>query len=204
MVDNILLFLAQGFEDLEAITILDVFGWTHYREHLPRVTVTTAGFRKTVRSRLGLRVQPDLLFPQINPSNYRALVLPGGFHSHGYDEAYDQRIHQIAREIHQYGGYVATMCVGILPIAEAGLVRGKEATTYPHSRNHDNIKRLKACGAQVVHRHVVMDDRIISCDGPGSSLEVAFLLMECLIGTQMTQEVRHYMIYHRSPTSPGK
>ncbi len=196
---NILLFLAQGFEDLEAITILDVCGWTQYREHLPKVTVTIAGFHKTVRSRFGLEVKPDLLFPQINPSNYRALVLPGGFHSHGYNEAYDQRIHQIARDIHQNGGYVATMCVGILPIAEAGLLRGKEATTYPHSRNHDNIKKLKKCGADVVERHVVMDDRIISCDGPGSSLEVAFLLLECLIGPEMTQQVRHYMIYEARP-----
>jgi putative intracellular protease/amidase len=40
---KILLFLAQGFEDLEAITILDVFGWTQYREHLQEVSVTTAG-----------------------------------------------------------------------------------------------------------------------------------------------------------------
>lgn len=39
---KILLFLAQGFEDLEAITILDVFGWTQYREHLHKVSVTTA------------------------------------------------------------------------------------------------------------------------------------------------------------------
>jgi 4-methyl-5(b-hydroxyethyl)-thiazole monophosphate biosynthesis len=122
------------------------------------------------------------------------LVLPGGFHSHGFDEAYDPRIHQLAREIHQQGGYIATLCVGVLPIAEAGLLQDKEATTYPHSREHNNIERLEACGAKVVERHVVMDNRIISCDGPGSSLEVAFLLMECLIGSEMTQEVRHYMI----------
>ncbi len=196
---NILLFLAHGFEDLEAITILDVFGWTQYREHLSRVTVTTAGFHKTVRSRFGLRVNSDLLFPHIDPSDYRALVLPGGFHSHGYDEAYDQRIHHIAREIHQNSGYIATMCVGILPIAEAGLLQGKEATTYPHSQDHDNIGRLKACGAKVVNKRVVMDDRIISCDGPGSSLEVAFLLMECLIGPEMTHQVGHYMIYQADP-----
>jgi 4-methyl-5(b-hydroxyethyl)-thiazole monophosphate biosynthesis len=87
------------------------------------------------------------------------------------------------------------MCVGILPIADAGLLRGKEATTYPHSRNHDNIGKLEEAGARVVKKHVVMDDRIISCDGPGSSLEVAFLLMESLIGPEMTQEVRHYMLY---------
>ncbi|MCG2775755.1 MAG: DJ-1/PfpI family protein [Desulfobacterales bacterium] len=90
---------------------------------------------------------------------------------------------------------MATMCVGILPIADAGLLKGKTATTYPYSRNHDNIRKLKEWGANVVNQHVVMDDRIISCDGPGSSLDVALLLMECLLGPETTQKVRHYMIY---------
>jgi 4-methyl-5(b-hydroxyethyl)-thiazole monophosphate biosynthesis len=194
---NILLFLAQGFEDLEAVAILDVFGWTQYREHLPNVSVTTAGFHETVESRFGLKVEPLLLYSEINPRDYNALVLPGGFHSHGFDEAYDPRVHDLARKIHQDGGYIATMCVGILPIADGGLLKGRKATTYPYSRNHDNVARLTGRGAKKADSHVVIDGRIISCDGPGSSLEVAFLLMECLLGREAAQEVRHYMIYTR-------
>ena len=193
---KILLFLTQGFEDLEAIATLDVFGWTQYREHLPKVSVTTAAFHKVVKSRFGITITPDLLYPEINPEDYQALVLPGGFHSHGFDEAYDKKIYQLATKIHENGGYIATMCVGILPIADAGLLKGKEATTYSHSRYHDNIGRLQQAGAKVVtDRHVVMDDRIISCDGPGSALEVLFLLMERLLGGEATKEVRRYMIY---------
>jgi len=194
MTVNILLFLAQGFEDLEAVAILDVFAWTHYREHIRKATVTTAGFHEIVTSHCGLSIRPNLPFSEINSKDYQALVLPGGFHSQGFDEAYNTKIHQLAREIHQNGGYIATMCVGILPIADAGLLKGKKATTYSYSRNHDNVRRLKECGAIVTNKHVVIDDRIISCDGPGSSLNVAFLLMECLMGTKTTQEVRHYMI----------
>jgi 4-methyl-5(b-hydroxyethyl)-thiazole monophosphate biosynthesis len=193
---KILLFLTQGFEDLEAVATLDLFGWTQYREHLPRVSVTTAGFHKIVKSRFGITITPDLLYPEIHHQEYQALVLPGGFHNHGFDEAYDEKIHTLAAKIHENGGYIATMCVGILPIAEAGLLKGKEATTYPHSRYHDNIRRLREAGAKVVNdRHVVMDDRIISCDGPGSALEVVFLLMECLLGREAIKEVRRYMIY---------
>jgi 4-methyl-5(b-hydroxyethyl)-thiazole monophosphate biosynthesis len=192
---KILLFLAQGFEDLEAIAILDAFGWTQYREHLPKVSVITSGFHAAIKSRFGLTINPDLLYPEIHPKDYQALVLPGGVHSHGFDEAYDPRIHELARKIHQNSGYIATMCVGILPVADAGLVQGKRATTYPYSRNHDNIGKLRQSGARALNEHVVMDDRIISCDGPGASLEVAFLLMECLIGSEMTREVRKYMIY---------
>ncbi len=146
---KILLFLAQGFEDLEAIAILDVFGWTHYREEIAKASVTTTGFHQVVKSRLGLPMHLDLLYSEINPKDYHALVLPGGFHSLGFDEAYDSRIHKLAQTIHDNSGYIATMCVGILPIADAGLLQGKAATTYPYSRSHDNIGRLKAGGAKV-------------------------------------------------------
>jgi len=147
---KILLFLTQGFEDLEAIAILDVFAWTHYREYIKKANVTTAGFHKTVISHCGLRIRPDLQFPEIIPENYQAFVLPGGFHSQGFDEAYSSKIH---------------------------------------------IRRLKEGGALATNKHVVIDDRIISCDGPGSSLDVAFLLMECLMGSETARKVRQYMIY---------
>ncbi len=191
---RILLVLAQGFEDLEAVAILDVFGWTHYRDDIRRAVVHTAGFHNVVTSRFGLEIKPDFLISQIEPQDYHSLVLPGGFHSHGYDEACDPRIHWLARSIHENGGYIATMCVGILPIADAGLLVGRKATTYPYSRNHDNIEQLKAGGAEFVESPVVIDNRIISCQGPGASIDVAFLLMECLMGPETTRKVRHYMV----------
>ena len=58
-----------------------------------------------------------------------------------------------------------------------------------------DITRLKNNGAIVLDDPVVLDDRIISCNGPGSALEVAFLLMKCLMGSKTTQEVRKFMMY---------
>lgn len=91
------------------------------------------------------------------------------------------------------------MCVGILPIADAGLLQGKKATTYPYSRNHDNLGRLKASGATAVDEPVVIDDRIISCSGPGTSFEVVFLLMDLLMGPETVRNVRRYMLF-REPS----
>ncbi len=147
---KILLFLAEGFEDLEAVSILDVMGWTGYRNTVPRVGVETTGFRPRVRGRFGLEIVPDLPFEQVNPDDYRALAIPGGFHSHGFDEAYDDRLRDLARKVHAQGGWIATFCVGVLPVAEAGLLRGKCAVSYPYSRNHDNLGRLRELGAKVV------------------------------------------------------
>jgi 4-methyl-5(b-hydroxyethyl)-thiazole monophosphate biosynthesis len=192
---DILLFLAQGFEDLEAVSVIDVFGWTQYRDHIPDTKVITTGFHPTVTGRYGIKIAPDIQFNEIYPSDYKALVLPGGFHSHGFDEAYDPRIHELARNIHQNCGFIATMCVGVLPIADAGLLEGKKATTYSYSKNHDNFSRLKANGAITQEENIVIDNRIISCKGPGSSLEVAFLLMECLMGSSVANEVKKYMVY---------
>jgi len=192
---SVLLFLANGFEDLEAVAIRDVFGWTQYRKNLKKAIVSTTGFHPIIKSRFGLKVEPDLPFSEVNPKDYQALVLPGGFYSYGFDEAFDEKLQKLASDIYYNGGYIATMCVGILPIADAGLLRGKEATTYPYSCNHDNIGRLKKNGAIVVNGPIVMDDRIISCSGPGSAIDVAFLLMDHLLDAKTTREVRKYMIY---------
>ena len=190
---KVLLFLAEGFEDLEAVAILDVMGWTEYREWVPSVEVITTGFHAEINSRFGLTIRVDISFDQIHPSDYAALAIPGGFHSHGFNEAYDERLRALAREIHGQDGWLATFCVGVLPVAEAGLLKGKEAVTYPYSRHHDNLGRLKALGACVVDGYVAVDDRIISCAGPAASLEVAWKLLEGLQGEKHCNEVKRLM-----------
>ena len=190
---KVLLFLAEGFEDLEAVSVLDVMGWTEYREWVPTVEVVTTGFHPEVNSRFGLTLKPDIAFEQLMLSDYAALAIPGGFHSHGFDEAYDERLRALARDIHGQGGWLASFCVGVLPVAEAGLLEGKRAVTYPFSRNHDNAARLQELGAIVMDTAVAIDDRIISCKGPGASLQVAFHLLEALIGRTHSEEVQRLM-----------
>ena len=194
---KVLLFLAEGFEDLEAVSILDVMGWTEYREWVPTVEVVTTGFRSAVKGRFGLEVKPDIFIEQVNPVEYAALAIPGGFHSYGFDEAYDNRLRDLAKVIHGQGGWIATFCVGVLPVAEAGLLEGKKAVCYPFSRNHDNLGRLKELGACVVDAPVAVDDRIISCAGPAFSLEVAWKLLEGLLGGEHCAEVRRLMCADR-------
>ncbi len=201
---KVLLFLAQGFEDLEAATVLDACGWTEYRDHIPTVRVTTTGFHDEIRGRYGLVIKPEVAFSEVNPADYAALALPGGFHSHGFDEAYDERLYHLARTIHAQGGIIATFCVGILPVAEAGLLKGKRATSYPHSQNHDNLRRLRELGATVMDEPIVVDDGIISCSGPAQAFEVALMLLDNLIGPEGRAEVGKFMMYDPKPESARK
>ncbi len=87
------------------------------------------------------------------------------------------------------------MCVGISPIADAGLLHGKKATTYSLSRDYDNVARLEAGGASYTGQQIEEDDNIISSSGPASSLDVAMLVVEKLTGKANTDEIKTLMTY---------
>jgi len=198
---DVLLLLAQGYEALEAAAIVVACGWTEYREHLPTVRVTTTGFHQEVRGRFGAVVRPDLPIGEVVPEDYGALAIPGGFHGYGYDEVFDPAVYELARRVHAAGGVIATLCVGVLPVAEAGLLRGSRATTYAFSRNHDNPARLRELGAIPTDGPIEVSDRIISCSGPAQALDVALRMLEEVIGAGAAREVRRYMA--GSPIAAG-
>lgn len=190
---KVLLFLGEGFEDLEAVSILSVCGWTDYYQHLAKVEVVTTGLHPVVNGRFGLQIKTDILVSEIEPQDYTALAVPGGFHSHGFDEAYCQPLRDLAKAIHVQGGTIATMCVGVLPIAEAGLLQGQKATSYAFSRNRDNLGRIQELGGIPTPGPIEISNRIISCAGPAQSIQVAKLLLESVIGTDRAEEVFRFM-----------
>jgi protein deglycase len=195
---KILLFLPNGFEDLEVVALIDTCGWTSYRPHLRQVRVTTAGRHPQVRGRFGTMFTPRLQLPEVRPEDYAAIVIPGGFDSHGYREDVDDPLlRDHFQAIHSAGGWILTMCVGALPVAEAGLLKGLRATTYRYSRSEDRFARLQALGAIATEGPVESDDRIISCSGPAYAVEAAQLLLRELIGAQAAAEIVTFMRGHR-------
>ena len=192
---KILLFLAQGFEDLEAASIIDICGWTYYREHLQKADVLKTGLHKEVTGRFGLKIKTDIHIDDVNLKEYDALAIPGGFHSHGFDEAYDVKVLNLAKSIYNNGGIIATMCVGILPMAKAGLLKGKSATTYPFSKHHDNPQYLREHGCRYTAKLIEIDDRIISCAGPSQSLQVVMIMLEMLFGAEEMRKIKEFTVF---------
>ena len=196
-IKKVLMFLSQGVEDLEAVTIMDVLGWTKVRDNLTPVYLKTCAFHDKVKGKFGVEFTPNFNLKKEEPdyTQFDAFVLPGGFHNAGFDEAYSKHLHKIIQTIHAQGGIIATMCVGILPVADSGLLENKKATTYHLSRFHDNVSRLQEGKAIYTQNKIEVDNNIISCAGPASSLEVAYLLLEKLTGKNNTEEVKKLMIY---------
>ncbi len=89
---NILLFLAKGFETMEASVFVDVMGWAR-NDFGCDVKVITCGLNKTVVSTFGVPVTVDILLNEVRIDDYDAFAIPGGFEEYGfYDEAFSEEV----------------------------------------------------------------------------------------------------------------
>ena len=189
---KILLFLAKGFETMEASAFVDVMGWARNDYHHD-VEVITCGFDKTVISTFGVPVTADVLLKDICADDYDALAIPGGFEEYGfYEEAFSKELSHIINAFNRQRKMIATVCVAALALGHSGILTGKKATTY-HLNNGQRQKQLAAYGVEIVNEPVVISDNIITSYCPQTAPEVAFVLLEKLIGRKAMHEVKASM-----------
>jgi len=192
MTKKVLLLLAQGFEEYEASVFTDVMGWSR-AEGLEGVDLLTAGIRKQIKGTWNLLVEPQAQLKDIHLDDFDALAIPGGFEETGfYEDAYAEEFLDVIRHFNQAGKPIASICVGALPVAKAGVLKNRNATTYDLSGGHRR-KQLAAMGAMVKNHPIVTDDNIITSIGPATAVEVAFILLEMLTSADNVQAVKHHM-----------
>ena len=180
---KVLLFLAKGFETMEASVFIDVFGWAKISYGYD-VEVVTCGIKETVISAFGILVKVDVLLSNVRLDEYDALAIPGGFEEYGYyDEAFLPEVGKMINGFDNRKKSIASVCVGALALAHSGILRGKRATTY-HLNDGVRQKQLAAYDVEVVNEPVVVDDNIITSYCPQTAPYVAFDLLEKLVGTE--------------------
>ncbi|KAF0133280.1 MAG: 4-methyl-5(b-hydroxyethyl)-thiazole monophosphate biosynthesi [Candidatus Saganbacteria bacterium] len=91
----LLLFLSQGFEEAEASAFIDVCGWSRIVKDVQPVELLTVGLHNEIKAAHNLIVKPQKLLKEINPSNFDAFALPGGFHARGFEEAYKDEVLEV-------------------------------------------------------------------------------------------------------------
>ncbi len=190
---KVLLFCCKGFETMEFAPFVDVMGWARNDYDMP-VEVVTAGFSKTVISTFGIPILADKSFDEIDVSEYDALAIPGGFEEFGfYEEAYDERFLNLIREFERSNKYIASICVGALPIGASGILKGRKATTY-HLGDGRRQKQLAEFGVEVIpDQSVVIDKNIITSFCPETAPHVAIALLRMLMGEDKAQVVAKAM-----------
>ncbi len=189
---KILLFCAKGFETMEFSPFIDVMGWAK-NDYGHDIEVVTCGFTKQVISAFGVPVIMDKIIDEINPDEYEAIAIPGGFEEYGfYHEAYSKSLSDLIHSFYEKKKLIASVCVGALAIGKSGILEGKRATTY-HLGDGRRQKQLAEFGADVVNEPIVKDDNIITSWCPQTSPYVAFEVLSKLIGKEEADVIKNAM-----------
>jgi 4-methyl-5(b-hydroxyethyl)-thiazole monophosphate biosynthesis len=169
--------LAEGCEELEAVTIIDLL-------RRAEIEVTTAGLDTgPVRCSRGTLLLPDTLLDQVMDQDFDMIVLPGGLPGATHLDA-DPRIHQLLRRQAEQGRYNAAICAAPKVLANAGLLDGFRATSYPGALSADAFPSV-----QVLDAAVVVDRKLVTSRGPGTAMDFALELIEVLSGRDRRVDV---------------
>ena len=174
---SVLVPLAHGFEDLEAVTIVDLL-------RRAGIAVVTAGLQPgLVLGSRGTRIQPDATLDDAMGMEYDLIALPGGLP--GADHLRDDpRIKALLLKMAAAGKHTAAICAAPMALAVAGLLDGKQATAYPGVLDSLDLpnthKRADA---------VVVDGKVITSRGPGTAMDFALTLIEILVGGDKRDQV---------------
>lgn len=188
---NVLLLLAQGFETLEASAFIDVFGW-NLIDGDGTCKLFTCGLNREVKTSFNQTFVAQYHIDDVDIDFFDALAIPGGFEEYGfYNEAYDDKFLNLIRKFHAQNKFIASICVGALPVAKSGILKNKNATTY--CNNPLRQQQLKEFGANVVNQPVVVDNNIITSWNPSTAVDVALLLLEKLTSRQNADNIRKLM-----------
>ncbi|MBD3754744.1 MAG: DJ-1/PfpI family protein [Gammaproteobacteria bacterium] len=175
---NVLVPLAQGCEELEAVTIIDLL----VRAGIGVVTASLDDERVITASR-GVQLVAQTTLDAVVDQVFDLVVLPGGLPGADYLQQ-DERIIKLLQKTAAAGGYVGAICAAPKVLVTAGLLDNRRATSFPGV-----IDRTPAEGMTYLNQAVVIDDKIITSKGPGTAMDFALTLIEKLKGSSVRQQV---------------
>ncbi len=194
---QVLLLLCKGVEIYEAAAFYDVLGWSG-TYGMEAVKVITVGLQAEVQGTFGIRIIPDKRLPAVEIDEFDALAIPGGFETYGYyEEAYSEPVANLIRHFEERGKPIASICVGALPVANSGILKGRRATTY-HLREGVRRKQLAGFGVNVVDEPIVKDRNVITSTSPATAMEVAFELLARITSVENSRHIQEMMGFKQS------
>lgn len=175
--ETMYVFLAEGFEEIEALAPVDVMR----RAGLHVVMVSTTG-NLVVKGSHGIPVVADTLFEEANYDDAALLFLPGGLPGATNLEAH-KPLGQLLVNKAAEGAIVSAICAAPLVLGGLGLLQGKQATCYPGFED-------TMLGADYTAEKVTRDGNIFTACGPGAAWDLGFAFVEQFCGIEKANELR--------------
>lgn len=182
---RVLVPLAHGCEELEAVTIIDLLVRAG-------IEVISAGLESgPVTCSRGVVLMPKATLDAVMHEQFDMIVLPGG--GPGAERLdHDPRIAELVKAMAARGHYVAAICAAPKVLAHAGLLQGKRATSYPGF-----IDKMNLPDTEYLTDSVVQDGKVITSRGPGTAMDFALHLVEVLMGKKKRDEVEAGLVRPR-------
>ena len=178
--EKVYVFLADGFETVEALAPVDVMR----RAGLDVVTVSIMG-RKDVLSAQNVTVVADEVYENVSFDDADALVLPGG--GVGTDNlSAHEPLRALLVDACSRGLLVAAICAAPMVFGRIGILAGKRATCYPGCEGD-------LFNAQYTAKAVEQDGNILTACGPGASFDFGFAIVEKFCGADVVGILRSQM-----------
>lgn len=166
---KVLIPLAQGCEELEAVTLIDLL-------RRANITVITASLteRRQIKASRDVQLVADVTLEDVIYDDFDMIVLPGG--QPGTDNLNaDPHIHAILKRLVQADKAIAAICAAPLVFASSGLLEGKSATCYPGVLTADEWPNIS-----LKDDAVVIDGKVFTAQGPGTAIDFALAIIEYL------------------------
>lgn len=173
-----LVLLADGFEEIEAVTIIDVL-------RRGEVAVTTASLTtKHVQGSHSIVIEADALLTDVSVEDFDALVLPGGPAAKTLRE--DARAQACIQRASRAGKLLGAVCAAPTALEVAGVLTGRRATVYPGNQ---------LPSARLVEAPVVEDGQVITSRGPGTTMAFALELVGRLSGASIAKATAERLLF---------
>lgn len=176
--DKVLVFLADGFEEIEALTIVDYLR----RADISLDTVSVIDDLEVVGSH-DIKIKADIMIDDINKDDYKALYIPGG--TKGAENLRDdERVINLVKDFNKDDKLIAAICAGPIVLDRAGVLDGKSFVSFPAIESLNKKEGFKE------DELVVKDGNIITSRGAGASIYLALDLVKILKGFDYLDELK--------------
>lgn len=182
---RVYIFLADGFEEVEGLTVVDLLR----RAGAEAVMVSIKETEKKVTTSHGITLFTDTLFRETDFSDGDMLVLPGGMPGTRNLGGY-QPLKELLWKYHAEGKKIAAICAAPSILGELGFLKGKCAACYPSFE-----EQLQ--GAEISRKPVVTDGNITTSRGVGTAIDFALSLITQLEGKEKAEEIAESIVYSR-------
>lgn len=178
---DLLVFLAEGFEEIEALTVVDFL-----RRASLKVDMVSIYDRKEVTGAHGVTVLSDLTLEEANLDGYRGIYIPGGLPG-AHNLRDKEEVISALKKYGEEGKITAAICAGPCTLDVAGLLTEGRFTCYPGYEEN-----LKTKG--VLREAVVQEGTVLTGMGPALAMEMAFALIEELKGKKAAEAIREEVL----------